>query len=511
MAKESSYDGAGFQEHLPEATGEKGMFEVYSRRYDTFHDPERVFSQLFADEEYAFWLDSSQAEAGLSRFSFMGSGSGPLSKVIRYDTETKRLEIIREEKTEYRRGSIFEYLAQELAYYRVASPDLPFDFNCGYVGYFGYELKGECGAQNVHSSPLPDAMFIFADRLIVFDHAENVMYFVCFVPRQDSQSAQNWFNVLEQQLQTLSPLSAGASLPRQYEDQPLYFHLTRPYTTYLHDIQACKYYLTRGDSYEVCLTNTLETVSHREPLALYRNLRRLNPAPYAAFFRFDEIGILSSSPERFLRIDRQRMVEAKPIKGTSRRGTTAPEDQHLRAALASSEKTRAENLMIVDLLRNDLGRVCEVGSVHVPGLMNVESYRTVHQLVSTIRGTLRADLHVLDCLRAAFPGGSMTGAPKLRTMSIIDNLETQARGIYSGAIGFLGLNGTLDLNIVIRTLVITPEKSSIGIGGAIVIQSDPEEEFDEILLKARAIVHAIVLTRKGVVDDAQYRVIDGRS
>ena len=228
-----------------------------------------------------------------------------------------------------------------------------------------------------------------------------------------------------------------------------------------------------------------------EPFDLYRLLRRRNPAPFAAYLKLGELTVLSSSPERFLSVDRDRRVQARPIKGTAPRSNDPARDAELREELRSDEKTFAEHLMIVDLLRNDLGRVCEVDSVRVPQFMVVEPYTTVHQMISTITGVLDRERTPLECVRACFPGGSMTGAPKLRTMSIIDDIEREARGVYSGAIGYFGLDGSVDLSIVIRTIVMRPGATTIGAGGAIVMQSDPEEEFDEILLKARAPMSAI--------------------
>jgi len=267
--------------------------------------------------------------------------------------------------------------------------------------------------------------------------------------------------------------------------------LARSRDQYLADITTCEHHLRAGDSYELCLTNSIAGETAADPLALYIELRRVNPAPFASYLRFGELAVLSSSPERFLRVDRAGRAEAKPIKGTAPRGGSPAEDARLAEALRGSEKDRAENLMIVDLLRNDLGSVCAVGSVEVPALMEVETYETVHQLVSTVRGRLRPDASPLDAVRACFPPGSMTGAPKLRSVEILDRLEGRARGVYSGAIGYFGRGGGCDLSVTIRTIVLDGDTATIGAGGAIVLQSDPEREFEEMLLKAAAPLRAI--------------------
>jgi para-aminobenzoate synthetase len=284
------------------------------------------------------------------------------------------------------------------------------------------------------------------------------------------------------------------------------FHCGRGREQYLADIARCQAALAAGESYEVCLTDQISTDASPDPWGLYRVLRQTNPAPFAAYLRLGALTVLSSSPERFLSVDRERRVEARPIKGTTRRSADPIEDATLCAELTSDEKTYAEHLMIVDLLRNDLGRVCEIDTVRVPELMVVERYTTVHQLISTITGVLEEQRTPVQCVRACFPGGSMTGAPKLRTMSIIDETEREARGVYSGAIGYFGLDGTVDLSIVIRTIVMRPGATTIGAGGAIVMQSDPVDEFDEILLKARAPMSAIARAATGSAAADAWRV-----
>ncbi|WP_375743981.1 aminodeoxychorismate synthase component I [Corallococcus interemptor] len=464
-----------------------GVFQVHYRKLRLDADPEQAFVALLGGKEHAFWLDSSRVEAGLSRFSFMGDATGPHSAVIHYQVNPRRLTVRRSQGTEEHATGLFDFLQQELARLRVPPSGLPFDFQGGFVGHLGYELKHDCGASAPHASPAPDASLILADRLLAWDHLERTVYLVALAPEDESAQVQAWFDATESSLRALPPLAPFEPGP----GAPFPVRLARDRETYLADIQRCLEQLHEGETYEVCLTNKLLARTQVEPLDLYRSLRRLNPAPYAAYLRMGALGIACSSPERFLRVDAERWVESKPIKGTLRRGSTPAEDERLRQQLGSQEKDRAENLMIVDLVRNDLGRVCEVGSVHVPRLMHVESYATVHQLVSTIRGHLRPGLTAVDAVRAAFPGGSMTGAPKERTMELIDRLEGEARGVYSGAIGYLSATGAADLNIVIRTAVVRPGEVSIGAGGAIVALSDPAAELEEMLLKSRVVLKAL--------------------
>ena len=374
---------------------------------------------------------------------------------------------------------------------RYLSDDLPLDFNCGFAGYFGYELKDDCEGDLPYQATTPDAAFVFADRLVAFDHLEKATYVLCLTDAANEEDGERWIRETSLRLAALPPVTDPDWEEQAWDSQPVALTLSRSQEQYLDDIARVKQYLTDGDSYEVCLTNKVWSNVAPPALALYRTLRRVNPAPFSAFLKFGETAVVSSSPERFLSIGRDRWVEAKPIKGTSPRGATPAEDARISEDLRTDEKSRAENLMITDLLRNDLGVVCEIGTVHVPHLMHIETYETVHQLVSTVRGLLREDLEAPDCIRACFPGGSMTGAPKKRTMEIIDELELEPRGVYSGAIGYLGLSGASDLNIVIRTIVMDGETTSIGTGGAIVMQSDAEDEFEEILLKARALMQAI--------------------
>ncbi|WP_028477322.1 aminodeoxychorismate synthase component I [Nocardia sp. CNY236] len=462
------------------------------RVIDRAIDTDTAFVRLYGDSPTAFWLDSEFIEPGVDRFSFLGDASGPLAQVVRYRVGDDHVTVT---SSDGRRrtvaGGIFDFLAAELRARPLELPDLPFDFVGGYVGYLGYEVKADCGGRAVHRAPTPDAQWIFADRIVVVDHVGGRTHLLALSDTPDRDRAgADWLRATIARLETVATWTNPQPVEAMLHDDAV-VSLSRGRERYLADIAVCQQRLHAGESYEICLTDTTTIPAHPDDgLDFYRTLRRYNPAPYAAYLRFDDLDIACSSPERFLKIDRHSVVESKPIKGTAPRGATPEQDERLRRDLADNPKTRAENLMIVDLLRNDLGRVCEIGSVHVPTLMVTEQYATVHQLVSTVRGRLRPDVDAVDCVRACFPGGSMTGAPKLRTLEIIDELETSARGVYSGTIGFLGLGGTADLNIVIRTAVRHDGHWRIGAGGAIVLDSDPEDEYREVQLKAAATLRA---------------------
>lgn len=475
-----------------------------------------IFSKLFGAEkaENTFWLDSSSTEKRRARFSFMGGKGGSLWKQITFRlsdpsevTCTSGGHISIEDDqglstTTYLEDGFFHYMNQELQSIHYDEKDyegLPFEFYGGYIGYLGYGLKVECGVpHNRHKAGTPDACFFFADNLIVIDHTNNDIYTLSV--HDQTKKPTTWLDDVEQILIALKA-SAPKTSSSQTSVQPKNtlvksgFLSDKTREEYVEDVEKCQKFIKDGESYELCLTTQMrKKVGDIDPLGLYLNLRNKNPAPYAAWLNFskENLTICCSSPERFLCLDRDGILEAKPIKGTIARGSTPEEDEMLRLQLQHSEKDQAENLMIVDLLRNDLGRVCEPGSVHVPHLMEVESYANVHTMVSTIRGKKQSNLSAIDCVRAAFPGGSMTGAPKLRSMELLDSLESCSRGIYSGCIGFFSYNQTFDLNIVIRTVVLHDGEATIGAGGAIVSLSSPEEEYKEMVLKARAPVNAVV-------------------
>lgn len=465
---------------------------------------------VFGREEVMVWLDSARAGDDLARWSFAGS-PGVTGEILTYAVGQGSVTVTGPRPGEgapvEEPGTIWDALRRRIAPFHVdrrgADPAEPAPWEGlvdGWVGYLGYELKGDLGATNRHRSSLPDAVWVRCERLLVLDHITGEAWLV-----GHGADAEEWVAWAERRLADLvtpAPTALedhagghGASQEARtgegwVEDVPRL--LVRSTATYLRDVELCLEALRRGESYEVCLTNTAVTGAPAHGWETYLALRRHNPAPHAAYLRLPGVEVLSASPELFLHATPDGWLSTKPIKGTVARHTAREEDEAAARALAADPKTRAENLMIVDLLRNDLSRVCDPATVQVPRLMAIESYATVHQMVTTVRGRLRDGGHVVDAVAACFPGGSMTGAPKHRTMEIIDELETRARGVYSGAIGYLDRAGAMDLSVVIRTAVVADGEATVGAGGAIVLDSDPEAETQEMLLKARSVLPALL-------------------
>jgi para-aminobenzoate synthetase len=398
----------------------------------------------FARSDRVFWLDGGGARDWSGRRSLVG--------VLEEDDVSLSFDVARREVTRHQHGThevvgtdIFEVLEQEVAH-DDGDPEVH------WVGCFGYAVRSDLPARPWGHGP--DAIWMRSRDVRFFDHGA----------------------VVEQ--------------PRGRVGTPVPTAAPAWYATAFDLVQE---QLHAGNSYEVNLTYREEVGRGCDPLDTYLHLRASNPAPYAGLLSHRGTHLLSSSPERFATIDGDRWLETKPIKGTTPRGPTEQEDRRLRAELAHEPRFRAENLMIVDLLRNDLSMVCDVGTVTVPSLMEVESYASVHQLVSTVRGRLRDDVSTLGALRALFPAGSMTGAPKLRTMQVIDDVEPTPRGLYAGAFGWICADGRADLGVVIRSLYAGPDGVwCIGTGGGITVRSTADSEWAETLWKAerlRAAVH----------------------
>ena len=405
-------------------------------------DPSEFFASVAADHPRCFWLDGGGARDWSGRRSIIGwLDPADVSLTLSGGVVTRHVD----GRSEPVGDDLFAVLEQELA------------DGGQWFGYAGYASRPDLPART--GGDLPDAIWMRPSHVRMFEHSTDPPPLGGRVPAR----------------------SAGVSRPPQW------------YETAFAEVQER---LHAGDSYEVNLTYREQVASDVDPVTAYLRLRALNPAPYAGFLQHD-VGaargwLLSSSPERYALIDADRTIEAKPIKGTTPRGDTPEEDAARRLALRSEPKFRAENLMIADLLRNDLSMVCDPGTVVVPSLMDVESYETVHQLVTTVRGRLRSDVTSVGALRALFPAGSMTGAPKLRTMEIIESVETTPRGPYAGAFGWLSADGRADLGVVIRSLFTSGDGTwTLGTGGGITVDSDVGEEWAETRWKAERLRQAL--------------------
>jgi len=430
----------------------------------------------------------------LGRYSFIGG-----SPFLVISSRGSEITLTRGTEKSSVSGNPFDVVNNLLRIYHLDYPSPPVPFIGGAVGYFSYDLCHvieRLPATTVDDLQLPECYLGFYDLVVAFDNLQGKTYIISngFPELGESERigrASQRLDEVKERLANVSGYSREAPLiPKSSPTEQATLKGGFTHQEYVNAVEKARQYIIAGDIFEVNLSQRFETELSFTPYELYRYLRQINPAPFACYLGFDEVSVVSASPERFIRVQGD-WVETRPIKGTRPRGKTSGEDEALANELTSSIKDRAENIMIVDLERNDLGRVCRFGTVRVTELAILEVFPTVFHLTSTVEGTLKEGKNSIDLLRATFPGGSITGAPKVRAMEIIDELEPTKRSVYTGNIGYLSFNGNLDLNIAIRTFLVKGGKAYFQVGGAVVYDSDPEAEYQETLDKARALVDAL--------------------
>ncbi|HTW58223.1 MAG TPA: anthranilate synthase component I [Terriglobales bacterium] len=459
--------------------------------------PVSAFLAIADKEPHAFLLESIERGEQIGRYTFLGA-----APYMRVRARGGKVEIERGRKRETLNENIFQVVKWLLREHSPASiPGLP-PFTAGAVGYFAYDVVrqlekiGDRAQDDLH---LPDAELMFFDRLLAFDHLRHQIHIVASAdvsresPRRAYDRAVRDIAVLERKLSRgLSP-----SLWRKPAKGKgkLKVHAQTKREQFLRGVKRCKEYIAAGDIFQVVLSQRLDFTPEVAPFDLYRALRQVNPSPYLYFLRSGDTHILGSSPEMLVRVT-GRKLEYRPIAGTHPRGRDEAEDLRLEQQMRNDEKERAEHVMLVDLGRNDLGRVSEYGSVKVKDLMYVERYSHVMHLVSALEGTLRKDLDALDAFAACFPAGTLSGAPKVRAMQIIEELEPTRRGIYGGSVLYADFAGNLDSCIGIRTMLMQGKKAYLQAGAGIVADSDPASEFQESMNKAQALLRAVENARK---------------
>ena len=474
----------------------------------------RAFERLRRDS-FPWLLDSALHEHGLGRFSFAGSDPYMVARINGSVIEEHCRRSVRAGTQIGHRvveGDPLGWLRGLLGERDRIQSDLPvaLPFVGGAVGYLGYECMEDASHLRRPSFEdevdFSDATLLLVDRVFVVDHETDRSFALGLgfgaELKEARENANRTLGHLLEQLDDASHHSVERELSKRAEtatridvlsaEPPHGLRSELDQSEYMDKIFRIKEEIAAGNVYQANLTHRMAAPFVGDPWWLYQSLRRISPAPFACFIEVPDGVIVGSSPERFVRLSGKGAVESRPIKGTRPRGSTADEDRELEQELASSEKDRAENLMIVDLVRNDLGRVCEVGSVEVPHLMKVERYASVFQMVSVVTGQLREDCDALDLVKAAFPPGSMTGAPKIAAVSLLRELEPVRRGVYSGALGYFDQRGGMDLSVVIRTTLVQKERASLHVGGAIVSDSDAIAEYRETIDKARALWAALV-------------------
>jgi anthranilate synthase component 1 len=450
------------------------------------------------DGKFSFLLESVEGGEKWGRYSFLGSGPSHLfrSKGEEYEI-WKKGEVWERGKTKDPLRALEAFLGQ----YRPALPDSLPRFFGGAVGYAGYdavrywERMPEILEQKL---PIDDSYFMIVDTLLVFDNVRQKIKVIANMVLDGSQPLEEAYRTAEEKIRSVKArLQSPAVLPPKKKPAvPGALHANMSPEEFRNKVGKAKEYIRAGDVIQIVLSQRFSTSLHCEPFDVYRALRSINPSPYLFYLHLDDIVLLGASPEVMVRLE-GRQIELRPLAGTRRRGKTPAEDRRMEEDLLADEKERAEHIMLVDLGRNDLGRVSQYGTVRVEELMTIERYSHVMHLVSSLRGHLRDGVDRWDSLMACFPAGTVSGAPKVRAMEIIDELEPTKRGVYAGAVMYVDFSNNLDSCIAIRTLVVRGNKGYIQAGGGIVADSVPENEYMETINKSRALIRAINLAQRG--------------
>lgn len=459
--------------------------------------PVSAFLSIAENEPHAFLLESVERGEQIGRYTFLGA-----RPYMRLRARGSAIEIERGRRRERHEGNVFEFVKLLLSEHRPAAvPGLP-PFTAGAVGYFSYDVVRQLeriGERAKDDLRLPDCELMFFDRLLAFDHLRHQIHIVAAADVSRESPRRAYDRAVRDIASLERKLAAGlrpAMWRRVSRSKPgkLKIHAGTTRAKFLRSVERCKEYIAAGDIFQVVLSQRLDSIPGIEPFDLYRALRQVNPSPYLYFLRMGDTQILGSSPEMLVRVT-GRKLEYRPIAGTHPRGRDEAEDLRLEQQMRSDEKERAEHVMLVDLGRNDLGRVSEYGSVKVKDLMYVERYSHVMHLVSALEGTLRKDLGAIDAFAACFPAGTLSGAPKVRAMQIIEELEPVRRGIYGGSVLYADFAGNLDSCIGIRTMLMQGKHAYLQAGAGIVADSDPAREFEESMNKAQALLRAVEMAR----------------
>ncbi|SJZ32137.1 anthranilate synthase component I [Selenihalanaerobacter shriftii] len=478
---------------------EGNLIPIYCEVVADMETPVSAFKKL-GDSEYSYLLESVEGGENVGRYSFIG---GSPFLVFSYQDGVVQIEE-GEEVKEYTTEHPLDKLKELLERYQLAEIEgLPRFFG-GAVGYLGYDLITSFEDIELSTKAgldVPDSIFTLTDTILIFDHVKHKIKIVANTlikddPEVEYQRAVNKIEKIKAKLENgLSRSNDDNCQEENGNDQSerkIESNLTK--AEFMDKVKRAKEYIKSGDIFQVVLSQRLKTTTEADAFDVYRTLRRVNPSPYMYYLNFDKLKLIGSSPEMLVRVD-DGVVENRPIAGTRPRGKNTKEDNQLAKEMLNDQKERAEHTMLVDLGRNDVGRVSKFGSVEVNEFMEIEKYSHVMHLVSNVRGELREDASDFDALRSCFPAGTVSGAPKIRAMEIIDELEPTKRGPYAGAIGYFSFNGNLDSCITIRTMVFKDQDVYVQAGAGIVSDSNPEAEYQETLNKAQALLRSIELAK----------------